>query len=345
MNGEIYNHLNLRQKVEKNENFTKWIGNSDTENLAVLLDFYGIEKTLKMIEGMYAICIFYKLENKIFLIRDRAGEKPLYYSSQNNIFLFGSELKALLQSKFFKKKLDLSSIDSFLKLKNITSPKSIFENTWKLDPGKYLILDIHTLDFKIKSYWSIEEVIKTKKFSNNFNSINHIENAENLLKNSIKNQLISDRPIGCFLSGGVDSSVITSLASNISENKIKTFTIGFNDARFNEADIAKKIAKKLNTDHHEYYFNEKELLDNISKIPEIYDEPFSDSSQLPTILLCQKTKKHVTVALSGDGGDELFGGYNRYHFVKKYWPYIKLLPHSLRKKISNLLIFCNKKIF
>ena len=143
---------------------------------------------------------------------------------------------------------------------------------------------------------------KDKKFSNNFNNINHIENAENLLKNSIKNQLISDRPIGCFLSGGVDSSVITSLASNISENKIKTFTIGFNDARFNEADIAKKIAKKLNTDHHEYYFNEKELLDNISKIPEIYDEPFSDSSQLPTILLCQKTKKHVTVALSGDGG-------------------------------------------
>ena len=157
-----------------------------------------------------------------------------------------------------------------------------------------MILDINTLNFKINKYWSIEDIIKNQNKSNTLKNKNLIDDAEDLLKNSIQKQLISDRPIGCFLSGGVDSSVIASLASNISENKIKTFTIGFNDSRFNEAEIAKQIAKKLNTDHHEYYFNEKELLNNISKIPEIYDEPFSDSSQLPTILLCQKTKKKVT---------------------------------------------------
>ena len=345
LNGEIYNHLDLRQKLQKEKNFNNWISKSDTETLVVLLDFYGIEKTLKMIEGMYAFCIFYKLENKIFLIRDRVGEKPLYYSYQNSVFLFGSELKALIQSKVFNNKINLNSLDSFLKLKNVPSPNSIFENTWKLEPGKYLVLDLITLNFNIKTYWSIEEVIKNQKKSNSFKNINDIENAENLLKSSIQKQLISDRPVGCFLSGGVDSSVIASLASNISVNKIKTFTIGFNDSRFNEAEIAKKIAKKLNTDHHEYYFNEKELLDNVSKIPQIYDEPFSDSSQLPTILLCQNTKKKVTVALSGDGGDELFGGYNRYYFVEKYWPYIKFLPYSLRNTISNFLLYCNKRIF
>ncbi len=344
LNGEIYNHLNLRQEVENKKNFNNWISTSDTETLTVLLDFYGIEKTLEMIEGMYAICIFYRLENKIFLIRDRVGEKPLYYSYQNKIFLFGSELKALIQSKVFTKKLNVNSIDSYLKLKNVPSPHSVFENTWKLDPGKYLILDINTLNFKINTYWSIKRIIKNQN-SNILNNTNHIESVEGLLKNSIHKQLISDRPIGCFLSGGVDSSVIASLASNISENKIKTFTIGFNDSRFNEAEIAKQIANKLNTDHHEYYFNEKELLDNVGKIPEIYDEPFSDSSQLPTILLCQKTKKKVTVALSGDGGDELFSGYNRYYFVQKYWPYIKILPYSLRNKISNFLIYCNNKVF
>ena len=344
LNGEIYNHINLRKEIKKNKNFNNWVGTSDTETLAVLLDFYGLEASLKMIEGMYAIGIFYKLKNKIFLIRDRAGEKPLYYSLQNNIFLFGSELKALISSNVYEKKLNKKIIQNFLKLKNIPSPFSIFENTWKLDPGKYLILDVNSLNFKIKKYWSVNDVIHKSSHQKKEINENLIDKAEELLVGSIKKQLISDRPIGCFLSGGVDSSVITTLASKISNNRIKTFTIGFSDPRFNEAKIAKEIAKKLNTEHFEYYFNENELLGNIDKIPEIYDEPFSDSSQLPTILLSQKAKKEVTVALSGDGGDELFGGYNRYHFINKYWPLIKILPYGIRKKISNFLIYSNKRI-
>jgi asparagine synthase (glutamine-hydrolysing) len=344
LNGEIYNHINLRKEIKKDKNFNNWVGTSDTETLAVLLDFYGLEASLKMIEGMYAIGIFYKLENKIFLIRDKAGEKPLYYSLQNNIFLFGSELKALISSNVYEKKLNKKIIQNFLKLKNIPSPFSIFENTWKLEPGKYLILDVNSLNFKIKKYWSINDVIHKSSHQKKEINENLIDKAEELLVGSIKKQLISDRPIGCFLSGGVDSSVITALASKISNNRIKTFTIGFSDPRFNEAKIAKEIAKKLNTEHFEYYFKENELLGNIDKIPKIYDEPFSDSSQLPTILLSQKAKKEVTVALSGDGGDELFGGYNRYHFINKYWPLIKILPYSIRRKISNFLIYSNKRI-
>ena len=163
LNGEIYNHLDLRQKLQKEKNFNNWISKSDTETLVVLLDFYGIEKTLEIIEGMYAFCIFYKLENKIFLIRDRVGEKPLYYSFQNSVFLFGSELKALIQSKVFNNKINIKSLDTFLKLKNVPSPNSVFENTWKLEPGKYLVLDLSSLNFHVKKYWSIEEVIKKQK--------------------------------------------------------------------------------------------------------------------------------------------------------------------------------------
>ena len=344
LNGEIYNHIDLRKEIEKNKKFNNWVGTSDTETLAVLLDFYGLESSLQMIEGMYAIGIFYKLENKIFLIRDRVGEKPLYYSLQNNIFLFGSELKALINSNVFEKRLNKKVVQSFLKLKNIPSPFSIFENTWKLDPGKYLILDLNNLNFKIKTYWSLNDAILKPSDQKINKNENLIDKAEELLVESIKKQLISDRPIGCFLSGGVDSSTITALASKISKNKIKTFTIGFTDPRFNEAKIAKEIAKNLNTEHFEYYFKEDELLGNIDKIPVIYDEPFSDSSQLPTILLSQKAKKEVTVALSGDGGDELFGGYNRYHFINRYWPLIKMLPYSIRAKISDFLIYSNKKV-
>jgi len=345
-NGEIYNHLEIRAELEKNKSFIKWQGRSDTETLIEALDFWGIETTLKKIEGMFAFGLWDKKKHCLTLARDRIGEKPLYFGWQgigtDKAFIFGSELKALKAHPAFKGEINRDAISLQLRHSCIPAPYSIYKNINKLLPGHYLQLKESDLEKGLLpssiNYWSlIENAIYG---NNNLLKINDIDiqnELENLLKLSVKKQMISDVPLGVFLSGGIDSSLISALLQSHSNKPIKTFTIGFNENDYSEAHHAKKIASHLSTEHTELYVSSKQAMEVIPKLPYIYDEPFSDTSQIPTFLVSQIAKKNVKVALSGDGGDELFCGYNRYVFSKKFTSILNLMPLSLRKIISSSL--------
>jgi asparagine synthase (glutamine-hydrolysing) len=353
MNGEIYNHKFLREKIYEEKRFSEWKSNSDTETVSCLLDFYDLNDVLNMLQGMFSLAIYDKKNKLLFLARDKVGEKPLYYSFQNQIFFFSSEIKAILETSIFKKQICLSSLDEYLRLKNIPAPNSIYKDIFKLTPGEYLKFDLTSLKFETKKYWELQNILKGRT-SNNiffFDESKIISETEHILKKSIKKQLISDKPIGCFLSGGTDSSLIASIMSEVSTSKVNTFTVGFDEQIFNEAKIAKEISSHLNTNHHEYFFNESDILNLVENIPKTYDEPFSDSSQLPTMFISKFAKNYVSVALTGDGGDELFCGYNRYTFLLKFWSKIYKLNPKLKFflfrilnniPLKNLNIFLNK---
>ena len=332
MNGEIYNHKFLRKKIYEEKAFNAWKSNSDTETVSCLLDFYNLNDILNMLQGMFALAIFDKKNKILFLARDKAGEKPLYYAYQNNFFFFSSEIKAILETSIFTKKICLSSVDEYLRFKNVPAPNSIFKDLFKLIPGEYLKFDINSFKFQTQKYWELKNILKNISLKNNFifDEGKIINETEIILKQSVEKQLISDKPIGCFLSGGTDSSLIASIMSEVSVGKVNTFTVGFNDEIFNEAKTAKEISLYLNTNHHEYYFNEGDILNLVEDIPKVYDEPFSDSSQLPTMFISKFAKNYVSVVLTGDGGDELFCGYNRYIFLLKFWPKISKLNNNLK---------------
>jgi len=343
-NGEIYNHLEIRSELEINNSKVKWRGNSDTETLIEAIDFWGIETSLKKIEGMFAFGIWDQKEQSLTLARDRIGEKPLYYGwqgdSDNKVFIFGSELKALKVHPQFKGFINRDVITLLLRHNYIPAPYSIYKNIFKLTPGHYLKLNKSNLDKNelpiSKKYWSLAETA----INGNINQLKQNEeeiqqDLEKLLKLSVKKQMISDVPLGAFLSGGIDSTTIVALMHSISNSPVKTFTIGFNENEYSEAEYAKKISKHLGTDHTELYVTSKDALNVIPKLPIIYDEPFSDSSQIPTFLVSQLTKQHVKVALSGDGGDELFCGYNRYVMTSKFWKIFRLMPLHVRKILAS----------
>ena len=343
-NGEVYNHLEIRKELQKSTPSIKWRGNSDTETLLEAIDFWGIEITLKKIQGMFAFGLWDQKKRCLILARDRIGEKPLYYGWQGEgnkkTFLFGSELKALKVHPEFNGKINRDAIALELRHNYIPAPYSIYEDIYKLQPGHYLKFKESDLTKKLlpnpKTYWCFTETV----FSGNNNQLtiseSHIqEDLEKYLQSSVRKQMISDVPLGAFLSGGIDSSTIVALMQSQSTNPIKTFTIGFNEDEYSEAKYAKKIAKHLGTDHTELYISSKEAIEVIPKLPIIYDEPFSDSSQIPTFLISQLAKKDVTVALSGDGGDELFCGYNRYVMSEKFWNIFRLMPQSFRKIFSS----------
>jgi asparagine synthase (glutamine-hydrolysing) len=343
-NGEIYNHLEIRHELKKNNFNSKWQGNSDTETLLQAIDYWGLEITLQKIEGMFAFGLWDKKTHCLTLVRDRIGEKPLYFGWQgkgdNKVFIFGSELKALKAHPEFKGEIRRDSIALQLRHNYIPAPYSIYKDIFKLPPGHYL--ELKESDLKnsslpnSKTYWSL---IETAIYGNNNQLTNSEENIqkdlEELLQSSVKKQMISDVPLGAFLSGGVDSSVLVALMQSQSNLPVKTFTIGFREEDYNEADHAKKIAKHLGTNHTELYVSSKRAMEVIPKIPLIYDEPFSDSSQIPTFLVAQLASKQVKVALSGDAGDELFCGYNRYIMSKKFWNIVSLIPLSCRKILSS----------
>lgn len=351
-NGEIYNHLDLRAKLEKNNSILlDWKGHSDTETLLKCFELWGVEKTLKNLSGMFSIALFDKKEKSLYLIRDRMGEKPLYYGWINNCFVFGSELKALKKFNGFKSHIDRNALALYLKYDYIPVPFSIYKGIRKLRQGSYLKLMMNNNEWNKdsalinKSYWSIQDVAKSNSNINIFrgSSKEAIKKLESLLSKSIKEQMISDVPLGAFLSGGIDSSLIASLMQKQSNRKVKTFSIGFNEQAFNEAEYAKRVATHLGTNHTELYISPSEAIKVIEKLPMIYDEPFADSSQIPTYLVSEMAKKHVTVSLSGDGGDELFGGYTRYFMANKIWRIIKLIPLFFRKFIANLIKFISAK--
>lgn len=348
-NGEIYNCLELKQELKKINPYIKWKGNSDTEILLEAIDQWGVENAIKKFDGMFAFCLWDKKKHSLTLVRDRIGEKPLYYgwqgSGETRVFLFGSELKALKKHPEFDHKIDHDVVALQLGYNYIPDPYSIYKNIYKLLPGHYLQLSEKNLKQNVlplpKIYWSLAQTA-INGTNNQFDKDEmEIENElENQLKLTLKKQMISDAPIGAFLSGGIDSSAIASLMQSQSTKPIKTFTIGFEDKGFNEAHYAKKIAEYIGSDHTEMYISSKEAMNVIPKLCKIYDEPFSDPSQIPAFLISQLTKRDVKVALTGDGGDELFCGYNRYIYGEKFWNMFHIMPNVLR----NIFLFGIKAV-
>jgi len=337
-NGEIYNYKKLKKEVNKFSKEIIWKSNSDTEVLLNSIEIFGFEKTLQKIEGMFAFAVYDKKNKVIYLARDRVGEKPLYYGLNNDIFFFGSQLKAFKKHPLFKPEIDRDSISMQFRFNYIPSPFSIYKNIKKLPPGTFVKITTDcSKSIKIEDpvhFWSYKSTDKNHQYSN-FDIA--VRDLELLLQSTIEKQMISDVPLGSFLSGGIDSSLVTAIMQSQKDSKVETFSIGFNESNFNEAHYAKAVAKHLGTKHNELYVSPKESIKFVDKISEIYDEPFSDSSQLPTAILCELTRKSVTVALSGDGADELFGGYNRYLWTRKFWKIFGPLPLSSKKILASFI--------
>ena len=331
-NGEIYNHLELRELFSKNY---PWNGMSDTETLLMLLIKIGVKKTLEKIEGMFSF-IFFDLKNKNFYIaRDRFGEKPLYYGWSKNNFLYSSELKSITNNPHFEKIIDPKVLNLYLNLNYVPTPYSIYKNIFKLEPGsfqKYQIFDNRVELLQKEIYWDLVNIkrnsYKNKLFLNNPEEIIQLS-----LEKSVKKQLISDVPIGSFLSGGIDSSLITSIMQKFSKNKINTFSIGFEEDSYDESEYARKVAEYIGTNHYSEILTANKSIEIIDKLKFVYDEPFSDSSQIPTFLVSQLAKQHVKVALSGDGADEIFSGYN------KHMAEFMVRENSLKNKLISSLNF------
>ncbi|MDB2665374.1 asparagine synthase (glutamine-hydrolyzing) [Gammaproteobacteria bacterium] len=346
-NGEIYNHLEIREIINKQNSHYRWNGTSDTETILGALDVFGIERMLEMCCGMFAMAIWDKQEQKLFLARDRLGEKPLYYSKNDRGIAFASELKALRNQSLHEFKIDKYAIKNYLSRGYIDENHCIDKKTYKVPPGHIVAFDATFSTPKRISYWPWIDIEK-KKFSQKSPSTNfkkESRNLEQILSTVVASHMMSDVPLGSFLSGGIDSSLITALMQENSSKPIKTFTVGFEEDAYNESKYSEKIANHLGTDHTSFILNESDALKVIPELSSIYDEPFADYSQIPTILLAREAKKHVTVALTGDGGDEIFGGYNRYSLAPKLWQISKFLPGFIKKNTSYIAdSLQNKKI-
>lgn len=349
-NGEIYNHLDLREKLAKELGPMTWKGSSDTETLLACIDNWGVYETLGNLVGMFAFSLWDDVSKTLTLARDRLGEKPLYYgwesSGSDRVFLFGSDLKAFKAYPDFNPVVDRNALCLFLRHKCIPAPHCIYEDFNKLDPGCYLSISKDQMAPQITRYWDAESLISAgvdNPLSMSFADVSRF--IESKLVKAVNRQSISDVPLGTFLSGGVDSSVITALLQRHSINPVKTFTIGFEEEAYNEAIYAKKISKHLGTDHTELYVSSKDSLDLISDLPSIYSEPFADSSQIPTMLLSILAKKDVSVVLSGDAGDELFCGYNRYNFADDLWHKLAFVPSSGKNALADLLMAVPSRVW
>ncbi len=337
-NGEIYNCLEIREELKKLS--FQFKGHSDTEAMLAAFETWGVVESLKKFIGMFAAALWDKKEKELFLIRDRMGKKPLYYGFMGDTFLFGSELKALKAHPQFRGTISRSALTAYLRYSYIPTPYSIYENIYKLPPGAILTLNpVKGWDkVKIETYWSFKEITeKNERPPSHLSEERAAEDLELLLLNAAKLRMYSDVPLGVFLSGGIDSSLVAALMQAQSKTPIKTFTIGFQEAGYNEAQYARDIAERLGTEHTEFYLSPKETMDVIPLLPDIYDEPFADPSQIPTYLVSKLAKQQVTVVLSGDGGDEIFGGYNRYLIGKKIWKKISRLPAPIKKLFSKTI--------
>ncbi len=335
-NGEIYNHLEIREELEKSFHKVAWNGHSDTETVLAGFDAWGVERTLQRAIGMFAIAVWDKAEKTLILFRDRLGEKPLYYGWVGRTFGFASELKVLRALPGFTNPINRAALALFMRHNAVPAPHSIYEKIYKLRPGHWLTIaqdDIrrHRLP-ESKAYWCLLDVAQTgvAQPSQFVNDANAVDALEKVLMKSVRGQMLADVPLGAFLSGGIDSSLVVALMQAQSSLPVQSFSIGFFEDAYNEAQHAKAVARHLGTDHTELYVTDHDALTVIPKLPTIYCEPFSDSSQIPTFLLSQMTRQRVTVALSGDAGDELFGGYNRYFIAMRLWRKLSLIPRFLR---------------
>lgn len=332
-NGEIYNHLEIKQKLEAANLAHTWRGHSDTEIILAAFEAYGIEESLTQFVGMFAIALWDRQQNLLYLIRDRLGEKPLYYGWLGKHLVFGSELKSLKAHFAWQQAINAEAVNLLMQYTYIPAPYSIYEDIYKVMPGHMLVIN-QQQDVRDIAYWQLKNVINQEYPTPSVD--NAISELERILKRSTGQQMLADVPVGAFLSGGIDSSTIAALMQAQSSRPIKTFTIGFDDPAYNEAEQAKLIAKHLGTEHTELYLNAEQTHKIIPQLADFYDEPFADSSQLPTYIVAKLTREHVTVSLSGDGGDELFGGYTRYLWTTQLWKRLAFLPYSIRSIIASL---------
>jgi len=339
-NGEIYNYLTIKNKL-RNKGYD-FKSNSDTEVLLSAYQEWGTD-CLHELEGMFAFTIYDSSQNILFLARDRAGMKPFYYYRQNNLFLFSSELKAFHEVKGFSKEISTKGLSAYFQNGYIPAPHTIFEQTHKLRQGQYAILSLENQHFESKDYWTINS--RPKADYNLIRSDEVVEYTENLLVKSCMSHMISDVPVGVFLSGGYDSSTVAGIIKKHGNSQFKTFTIGFEDSKYNEAPHAKRVADYLKTDHTELTCKLEDAKEIITDLPYIYDEPFSDYSAIPTYLLSQLTREHVKVALSADGGDELFVGYRRFVNSIKLAKTLKSIPRSLTTATSKVFSVLNDESF
>jgi asparagine synthase (glutamine-hydrolysing) len=333
-NGEIYNHLELRLKLKKSFGSSLWSSGSDTETLLEVIEKFGIYRALDLINGMFAFALWDRKYKELTLARDRLGEKPLFYGHLDQVFAFSSELKGFYSHPGFKRDISDQSVLEFLQSGFVSAPRSIYEGVFKVPAGHYVkVTNCGTNIEGPTSYWNLGSIADNDSASD-FKTESAVINAvRNQLTSSVQMRMMSDVPLGSFLSGGVDSSLVTAVMQGNSSKRINTFSIGFNEPDFNEAALASKIAKHLGTDHHELYVDEAAALDVFPTISDIYDEPFADPSQIPTFLLSKFTRKNVTVALTGDGADEMFCGYARYKQVAFMWNILGKFPSSVRKDV------------
>jgi asparagine synthase (glutamine-hydrolysing) len=332
-NGEIYNHAQLRRRLPQE----RWRGNSDTETLLACIDHRGVEAALRDSIGMFALALWDRAERVLWLARDRLGEKPLYYGWQNGVFLFGSELKALKAHPDFTPNVDRDALALFLKHCYVPAPYSIYRGILKLRPGMLLKLNEHGPEETV-AYWSMDEAVaagRADPFTGT--ETEAVALLDGTIADAVSLQRVADVPLGAFLSGGVDSSTVVALMQAQSKRPIKTFTIGLREHGYNEAEHAKAVARHLGTDHTELYVTPDEARAVIPLLPDLYDEPFGDSSQIPTHLVSRLARQQVTVSLSGDGGDELFGGYNRYFWGDRIWRKVAWMPQPLRRMSGRLI--------
>lgn len=355
-NGEIYNHLELRAELEKRpsplaplpegEGSIRWRGHSDTETLLAGFDAWGIRKTVERAIGMFAFAVWDREARVLTLGRDRMGEKPLYYGWQGEVFLFGSELKALKAHPAFAAEIDRDALCLLMRHNYIPAPHSIYRGIRKLPPGCLLTVYLQKREPVIERYWSFLEVALAGAANPLQGSPEEItEELEALLKSAVRQQMMADVPLGAFLSGGIDSSTVVALMQAQSSRPVKTFTIGFNEEGYNEAVHAKAVARYLGTEHTELYVTPGQAMEVIPRLPALYCEPFSDSSQIPTFLVSQLARQQVTVSLSGDAGDELFAGYNRYVLAINRWSRLSRVLAWARSIVARSLYAFSPKVW
>ena len=354
-NGEIYNHLELRSELNNNsdssslhksgESKIKWRGYSDTETLLEAFESWGVVATLEKTIGMFSIVLWDKKMRTLHLTRDRFGEKPLYYGwtggGVKKTFVFGSELKAIRAFPDFTNSVCREALAQYMRFMYVPAPRSIYQDIYKLEPGCLLSIKGNApisapsgplrspsvyQNMILRRWWSMTDLV-TSGIRNVINDeLDAVKALEQRLSDAVKLQSLADVPLGAFLSGGVDSSTIVALMQKQAASPVKTFTVGFEETGFDEAPYARAVAKHLGTDHAELFVRATEAQDVIPQLPSMYDEPFADSSQIPTYLVCRAAREHVTVALSGDAGDELFGGYNRYFWGPRIWSKLSWCP-------------------
>lgn len=334
-NGEIYNHLELRAMMPH----ISWKTHSDTETLVELAEFFGSEKSVKLISGMFAAAVWDQLTCELSLFRDRFGEKPLYLAKLNEGWVFASELRAFLKIPDFKPEIDRAVLADYLQTGYVSGAKCIYLGCSKVEPGTVLTIKSRTSNITTNTYYSYEKqylLASKQKFSGSDDKL--ISLTEEKLREAVSRQTISDVPVGGFLSGGVDSSIVCSLLNDTLGHNLETFSIGFSDEVYDESKFANAVAKHLGTTHHELIVSGQDAISVVPRLCQIYDEPFADSSQIATVLLSELARKHVTVAFSGDGADEIFGGYNRYQLVHRYWRKLSSIPIGVRKVVASILL-------